>query len=152
LIVCAHIICAYGNFVHLHAYRREPRRAHCDMGTLRGRDDLAQLGRQAERITRDGPFQPGTTGTMKFIGQEPLAYRLVKVEPQREFVDETPVGPLVVRVSHVLDPLPDGGSRITYSAEIEGPEDEAQQVGPMITADFPQTMASLIALAKERSS
>src|SRR6188768_922386 len=107
---------------------------------------------QAERITRDGPFQAGTTGTMKFIGQEPLAYRLAKVQPQHEFVDETPVGPLIVRVSHVVDPLPDGRSRITYRAEIDGPEAEAQQVGPMITADFPQTMATLIALAKERSS
>jgi hypothetical protein len=28
----------------------------------------------------------------------------------------------------------------------------ARRVGPMITADFPDTMASLIALAKERSS
>jgi len=42
--------------------------------------------------------------------------------------------------------------RITYSAEIEGPEEAAQQIGPMITADFPETMASLVALAKERSS
>jgi hypothetical protein len=33
---------------------------------------------EAERITRDGPFQAGTTGTMKFVGQEPLAYRLAK--------------------------------------------------------------------------
>jgi hypothetical protein len=107
---------------------------------------------EAELITRDGPFQTGTTGTMKFVGQEPMAYRLKKVDPLREFVDETPVGPLVVRVSHLLEPLPDGRSRITYSAEIDGPEDQAQQVGPMITADFPETMASLIALARERSS
>jgi Polyketide cyclase / dehydrase and lipid transport len=107
---------------------------------------------QAERLTRDGRFLAGTTGTMTFIGQEPLAYRLAKVEPLREFVDETPVGSLVVRVSHILDQLPNGGLRITHSAEIDGPEDEAQQVGPMITGDFPQTMASLIALAKERSS
>jgi uncharacterized protein YndB with AHSA1/START domain len=107
---------------------------------------------EAELITRDGPFQAGTTGTMKFVGQESLVYRLKKVEPVREFVDETPVGPLVVRVSHVLEPLPQGRSRITYSAEIDGPEDQAQQVGPIITADFPQTIASLVALAKERSS
>jgi Polyketide cyclase / dehydrase and lipid transport len=107
---------------------------------------------QAEQVTRDGPFQAGTTGTMKFVDQDPLAYRLVKVEPLREFVDETPVGPIVVRVSHLLEPLPDGGSRITYAAEIDGPEDEARQIGPMITADFPETMASLIALANERSS
>jgi hypothetical protein len=107
---------------------------------------------QAELITRDGPFEAGTTGTMKFIGQEPLPYRLAKVEQLHEFVDETPVGALVVRVSHLLTPLPDGRLRIDYSAEIDGPEDQAQQVGPMITADFPETMASLIALAKERSS
>ena len=107
---------------------------------------------QAERVIRDGPFRAGTTGTMKFAGQEPLAYRLKKVEPLHEFVDETPVGPLVVRVSHRLEPLTDGRTRLTYSAEIDGPEDEAQQVGPMITGDFPETMASLIALAKERSS
>ena len=107
---------------------------------------------QAEKITRDGPFQAGTTGTMKFVGQDPLAYRLAKVEPLREFIDETPAGPLLVRVSHLLEPVAAGRLRITYSAEIEGPEEAAQQVGPMITADFPETMASLIALAKERSS
>jgi hypothetical protein len=88
---------------------------------------------------------------MKFVGQEALQYRLEKVEPLREFVDETSVGPLVVRVSHLLEPL-GNGSRITHSAEIDGPEDQAQQIGPMITADFPETMESLIAVAKERSS
>jgi hypothetical protein len=107
---------------------------------------------QAEKITRDGPFRAGTTGTMKFVGQDPLPYRLSKVVPLREFVDETPAAGLLVRVSHLLEPLPSGHLQMTYSAEIEGPEEVAQQVGPMITADFPQTMASLVALAKERSS
>jgi len=107
---------------------------------------------QAEKITRDGPFQAGTTGTMKFVGQDPLRYRLAKVEPLREFVDDTPAGQLLVRVSHLLEPIATGRLLITYSAEIEGPEEAAQQVGPMITADFPETMASLVALAKERSS
>jgi hypothetical protein len=105
----------------------------------------------AELVTRDGPFAAGTTGTMKFKGQQPLAYRLVKVEPLREFVDETPVGELVVRVSHLLEPLPSGRVRITYSAEIDGSEDEARQLGPMVTQDFPETMGSLVRLAKERS-
>jgi hypothetical protein len=107
---------------------------------------------QAEWVTRDGPFAAGTTGTVKFADQDPLEYRLTKVEPLHEFVDETPVDSLVVRVSHLLDPLPSGRLRLIYKAEIDGPEDEAQQLGPMITADFPDTMASLVALAKERSS
>jgi uncharacterized protein YndB with AHSA1/START domain len=107
---------------------------------------------QAELVTRDGPFAAGTTGTMKFVDQDPLEYRLTKVEPRREFVDETPVDSLVVRVSHMLEPLPSGRLRVTYTAQIDGPKGEAQQVGPMITADFPDTMTSLVALAKERSS
>lgn len=107
---------------------------------------------EAELITRDGPFLAGSTGTMKFKGQEPLRYRLTKVEPLREFVDETALDAFVVRVSHRLEPLASRRLRITYSAEIEGPEQQAQQIGPMITADFPDTIASLVALAKERSS
>src|SRR3954453_1130865 len=104
----------------------------------------------AERVTRDGPFETGTTGTMKLDGQEPLHYRLAKVEPLREFVDETPVGDLVVRVSHLLEPQDESRLRVTYSVQIEGPTDQAQEIGPMITADFPDTMASLIAMARER--
>jgi hypothetical protein len=106
---------------------------------------------QAELITRDGPLATGSAGTMKFAGQPPLQYRLTKVEPLREFVDETPVGDLVVRVSHLLEPLPSGRLRITYRAEIEGPADETEQLGEMVTADFPSTMASLVARARERS-
>jgi Polyketide cyclase / dehydrase and lipid transport len=84
---------------------------------------------QAELITRDGPFAAGSTGTMKFAGQDPLHYRLARVERNRCFVDETPVGELVVRVSHELEPTSGGKLAITYRAEIEGPEDQAQHLG-----------------------
>lgn len=107
---------------------------------------------QAELVTRDGPFAAGSSGTMKFVGQDPLPYRLTKVEPLREFVDETPVGDIVVRVSHLLEPAGQGRLRITYAAEIDGPRQQAEQIGPMITADFPATMAGLIALARRRAA
>lgn len=106
---------------------------------------------QAEAVTRDGPFAAGTTGTMKFAGQDPLRYRLASVEPLREFIDETPVGDIVVRVSHLLEPTAQG-LRITYAAEIDGPIEQAEAIGPMITADFPATMASLIELARRRAA
>jgi Polyketide cyclase / dehydrase and lipid transport len=106
---------------------------------------------QAELVTRDGPFATGVAGTMKFVGQDPLPYRLTRVEPQREFVDETPVGDNVVRVSHLLEPAGAGRLRVTYAAEIDGPAEQAEELGPMITADFPQTMAALIALARRRA-
>jgi len=107
---------------------------------------------EAELITRDGPFETGTTGMMTFRGQEPLAYRLAKVEPLREFVDETPVGDIVVRVSHRLEELQSGRLRITYTAELEGPEDQTRVIGPAITGDFPATMASLVSRAQQRST
>ena len=103
-------------------------------------------------VTRDGPFATGTTGTLTFRGQEPLGYRLADVRPLRSFVDEVPVGELTVRVAHVLEPLPAGSLRLTYTASIDGPEDQAQAIGPMITGDFPETMRSLITLATERSA
>jgi hypothetical protein len=107
---------------------------------------------QAELITRDGPFAAGSAGTMKFLGQDPLPYRLTRVEPLREFVDETPIGDIVVRVCHRLEPVGQGRLRVTYSAEIDGPAGQAAQIGPMITADFPQTMEALIALARRRAA
>jgi len=110
-----------------------------------------QWDAQAELITRDGPFATGTTGTMTFIGQEPLRYRLARVDPLREFIDETVVGDLTVRVSHLLEPIGDGRLRITYAARIDGPPEQAGEIGPAITADFPATMNSLIALARRRA-
>jgi hypothetical protein len=110
-----------------------------------------QWDAQAEWVTRDGPFEAGTTGAMKFKGQEPLPYRLAMVRPGLEFMDETPVGELLVRVSHRLEPLSPRRLRITYEAVIDGPQDQAKEIGPLITGDFPDTIASLTALAKERS-
>jgi hypothetical protein len=103
-------------------------------------------------VTRDGPLATGTTGSLTFRGQEPLAYRLADVQPLRCFTDEVPVGEITVRVSHVLEPLASGSLRLTYTAEIDGPAEQAQAIGPMITADFDETMRSLVALAKERSA
>jgi hypothetical protein len=57
-----------------------------------------------------------------------------------------------VRVAHVLEPLPSGSLRLTYTAEIDGPAEQAQALGPMITADFPATMGALVRLAAERSA
>ena len=74
------------------------------------------------------------------------------MQPRRCFTDEVPVGEITVRVSHVLEPLASGSLRLTYTAEVEGPAEQAQAIGPMITADFDETMRSLVALAQERSA
>ena len=40
----------------------------------------------------------------------------------------------------------------SYAAEIDGPTNEAERVGPAITTDFPQTMSALLTLAQERAA
>ena len=77
---------------------------------------------------------------------------VAEVQAFRSFTDEVPVGEITVRVSHRIEPLSAGSLRLTYTAEIEGPVDQAQAIGPMITADFPETMRSLVELATERSA
>jgi hypothetical protein len=105
-----------------------------------------------DRMALDGPFATGTTTTMFIAGQDPLVARLIWVEEDRGFEDETPVpdAGVVVRVRHSLDPLPQGGTLITYVATIDGPA--ADTVGPglgaAITADFPDVLEALAARAE----
>jgi uncharacterized protein YndB with AHSA1/START domain len=106
---------------------------------------------EAERIELDGPFAPGSRGTMKLHGQEPFGFTLTEVEPERLFTDETPVGDAVVRVRHVLAPVA-GGVEITHAVRIDGPDGFAQELGAMITADMPATIARLARLAEEHDT
>lgn len=109
-----------------------------------------------ESMELDGPFAAGTTGTMKVPGQDPLRMRLVWVEPGRGFEDETdiPGAGIVVRVRHALAALDRGRTRITYGVTIDGPAAEAlgPVLGPQITADFPDVIATLIIEAEAATS
>jgi len=99
-----------------------------------------------ERIELHGPFVVGTTFTMQPPGQETFTSTLVEVEPGRSFTDKTVVDETVVLVSHKLEPLPSGRTRITYATSISGPD--AAQIGPMVTQDFPEVLAALKTLAE----
>ena len=88
-------------------------------------------------------------GTFKLRGQDPLAFRLLEVDPQRDFMDETSIPGGVVRFRHSIDPLSDGQTRITHAVEIEAPAPIAEQIGAKITAGVPETMTRLAELAQE---
>jgi hypothetical protein len=100
-----------------------------------------------ESVTLDGPFVAGTRGVMAVPDQDPLSFRLIWVDPQKGFEDETelPEAGVVVRVRHTLDALPEAGTRITYRATIDGPaaDEIGPEIGPAITADFPTVVAAL---------
>jgi len=100
-----------------------------------------------ESIEIDGPFAAGTLFQMKPPGQEVLTSQLVEVRVNRGFIDETAVGDFLVRVSHRIEELPSGRRKIVYAVEAIGPG--AAEIGPAISADFPDVLRSLCALAEK---
>jgi uncharacterized protein YndB with AHSA1/START domain len=100
-----------------------------------------------ERISLNGPFAAGSTFDMKPPGMDALRSTLRDVRPHEGFVDETVLEDTRFLVSHQLQPLADGGTRITYAVRVEGPE--AATLGPLVTADFPEVLAALKALAEQ---
>ncbi|MEU4250521.1 SRPBCC family protein [Amycolatopsis sp. NPDC026612] len=103
-----------------------------------------------EKIEVDGPLEPGTTFRMTPPGEEPIAMRIAEVEPGVSFVDEMDAGEFVVRTVHRLEPLPGGGTRIVYRTEFVGPAADriGPELGPQITADFPDVLAALVRVAQ----
>jgi uncharacterized protein YndB with AHSA1/START domain len=99
-----------------------------------------------ERIALRGPFASGSTFDMKAPGMDEFTSTLREVRPHEGFVDETVLEDTRFLVSHELHPLPAGGTRVTYAIRVEGPE--AAILGPLVTADFPEVLAALKAVAE----
>jgi len=103
-----------------------------------------------EKIEIDGPFEVGTMFTMTPPGDDPVRMRLTEIVPGELFTDEADAGDFVVTTAHRLERAAEGGTRIVYRTEITGPA-AAQigpEIGPAITADFPDVLAALAALAE----
>ncbi|WP_163508625.1 SRPBCC family protein [Fodinicola acaciae] len=103
--------------------------------------DVAHWGdwnAEIEAVEIHGPFAEGTEIVMTPPG---IRLTLAEVVENDRFVDEARVDGMVIRTMHRI-----GDGRVTYRMEISGPA--GAQVGPQITADWPQTMAALVKLAE----
>ena len=103
-----------------------------------------------ETIDVEGPFAVGTVFTMTPPGDEPIRMRLVEIEPGSSFTDEMDAGDFVVRTEHRLEPAAGGLTRIVYRTQITGEAagHVGPELGPQITADFPEVVAALARLAE----
>jgi hypothetical protein len=99
-----------------------------------------------EQIEIDGPFAVGTWFTMKPPGEEPLRSQLIDVRENICFVDETRVGDLAIRVAHRIEKLGPARTRVVYAVDARG--SQAAEIGPAVSADFPEVLASLVKLAE----
>lgn len=110
----------------------------------RDADRRGEWDRSVQKLTLDGEFAAGTTGTMHIEGLPPLDFRLTEVRPGVGFTDETAVPGGVVRFIHRMEPIPTG-VRVTYQVEVEGPG----ELGPGIVEDVPEAMEALVRLAEQ---
>jgi hypothetical protein len=103
-----------------------------------------------ERIELIGAFAVGGRIMMTPIGAEPIELRIAEAVEPELFVDEAYLGEIVVRTIHRIRRIDSERSRITYRIEITGPGGDTlgPQIGPEISADFPQTLAGLVARAE----
>jgi hypothetical protein len=101
------------------------------------------------KIEMNGPFEAGTQITMTPPGDDPVLLRISEAAEDELFVDEARFNGLLLRTTHRIDRIDQNRIRVVYRMEITGAgADEAgPQIGPGITADWPETMASLAALA-----
>jgi uncharacterized protein YndB with AHSA1/START domain len=99
-----------------------------------------------ERIEIDGPFAPGSRISMTPIGDQTVELRLAEVRENEVFVDVAEFGGVVFRTTHRIDRVDGSRIRIVYRTEITGPgaDELGPELGPSITADFPQTMRALV--------
>jgi hypothetical protein len=99
-----------------------------------------------EHIEISGPFAAGSTISMTPIGQDPVELRIAEAVEPDLFVDEANLGDVVVRTIHRVERLEGDRSRVTYRMEISGPAADSvgPELGPQISADFPQTLAALV--------
>jgi hypothetical protein len=101
-----------------------------------------QWNADIERIELRGPFAPGTTIAMTPRGAETVELRIAEAVEGEMFVDEADLDGTVIRTVHRIERLDRDRSRVVYRLEATGPA--AEHLGPAISADFDETIASLI--------
>ncbi|MFQ6144223.1 polyketide cyclase [Streptomyces seoulensis] len=101
-------------------------------------------------IRISGPFAAGAEIVMTPAGDDPVHLLVAEAVPGELFVDEARFGGLLLRTVHRLGPGEGPRTRVTYRMEITGAgaDEVGPQIGPGITADWPETMAALVKLAQ----
>ncbi|MFE9123181.1 polyketide cyclase [Streptomyces sp. NPDC007172] len=104
---------------------------------------------EIEKIEISGPFAAGTQITMTPPGDDPVLLRIAETVEGELFVDEARFNGLLLRTIHRIERIDQHRIRVVYRMEITGTgaDETGPQIGPGITADWPQTMASLAELA-----
>jgi hypothetical protein len=107
-----------------------------------------------DRFEADGPLGVGTRLAVTPSGQETMTSTITEFEPSRRYADVTEFDGLTLTFSHdfVDEPGPAGGTTLTHRLVIDGPGADriGPELGPQISADFPEQMRQLFVAAGNR--
>jgi Polyketide cyclase / dehydrase and lipid transport len=104
---------------------------------------------QMERVDLDGPFIAGTAGVMHIANVGPVPFVFTVVEPNARFANVSDLNGVSITFDHTL--VADGNRTvITHAVTIDGPaaDQVGPQMGPSMTSDIPDSMASVARLAE----
>ena len=106
-----------------------------------------------EFSTIDGPFEVGTTGTLKPKGGPLVHTTLTQVEPMKMFVDEASLPLTRIIVSHSLSESK-GKTSVTHHIEMKGPLSFifAFLIGRNMKKNLPQEMMAMVRKAESLGS
>lgn len=104
---------------------------------------------EIEKIEINSPFAAGSQILMTPPGDDPIPLVIAEAVENERFVDEARFGDLLLRTTHRIDPIEPDRNRVVYRMEItgDGADEAGPQIGPGITADWPETMAALVRMA-----
>lgn len=104
---------------------------------------------EIEKIEINGPFAEGSQILMTPPGDDPIPLVIAEAIENERFVDEARFGDLLLRTTHRIDPVEPDRNRVVHRMEItgDGADEAGPQIGPGITADWPETMAALVRMA-----
>ncbi|MFF1883411.1 SRPBCC family protein [Pseudarthrobacter sp. NPDC058196] len=104
---------------------------------------------EIEKIEINGPFAEGAQILMTPPGDDPIPLVIAEAVENERFVDEARFGGLLLRTTHRIDPAGQDRIRVVYRMEItgDGADEAGPEIGPGITADWPETMAALVKMA-----
>ena len=112
------------------------------------------LDGNSDRFELHGPFAVGTELTVTPQGQGSFRSTITELTEDSVYADRTEFGGLILTFRHTLAPLAGGGTRVTHQLMIDGDEAGTMgpELGPQISADFPEAMNTLLAAARRKTS
>ena len=112
------------------------------------------LDGNSDRFELHGPFAVGTELTVTPQGQGSFRSTIIELTENSVYADRTEFGGLILTFRHMLAPLAGGGTRVTHELVIDGDDAGTMgpELGPQISADFPEAMNALLAAARRKTS